>query len=113
VRAGLILGLALGLTGGLSWGATLRLDAGRVFDVRDFGARGDGRTNDTAPIQAALDGAASVLKIGDNAGDHDHINPRGALRYDVSALSTTRAPAHNLAYRRVNDAIARRSYNCP
>ena len=33
---------------------------GRVFDVRGFGARGDGATKDTAAIQAAIDAAAKA-----------------------------------------------------
>ena len=41
--------------------ATLALTAGaRVYDVREFGAAGDGRTKDTAAIQKAIDAAAGA-----------------------------------------------------
>lgn len=41
--------------------AALLSNAGAgVFDVRDFGAAGDGRTPDTAPIQRALDACADA-----------------------------------------------------
>lgn len=39
----------------LAAGGEVERAQGRVYDVVDFGARGDGRTNDAAAIQAAID----------------------------------------------------------
>ena len=40
--------------------AALPAQAEQVFSVYDFGARGDGKHNDTASIQAAMDRAAAA-----------------------------------------------------
>ncbi|MBZ5585539.1 MAG: glycoside hydrolase [Acidobacteriia bacterium] len=51
---------------------------GKVFDARDYGAVGDGRTLDTAPIQRAIDAAA--------AAGGAQVLLRGGRKYLVSTL---------------------------
>ena len=69
---------ALKLAGAAALGAALRLRTQpRVFDVRDYGARGDGVTLDTAAIQKAIDAAAA------SAGQ---VLLRGGKKYLVSTL---------------------------
>ncbi|HEY5541631.1 MAG TPA: right-handed parallel beta-helix repeat-containing protein [Candidatus Binatia bacterium] len=47
---------------------------GKVINVRDFGAKGDGRSDDTKPIQAAIDAAAQDATIKFPAGDYSVAN---------------------------------------
>ncbi|MEO7413687.1 MAG: glycosyl hydrolase family 28 protein, partial [Opitutaceae bacterium] len=53
--------------------------ARRVFDVRDYGAVGDGTAPDTAAIQRAVDEAAS-------AGKNSQVLLRGGKRYLIGSL---------------------------
>ena len=50
----------------------------RIFDVRDYGAKGDGTTLDTAAIQRAIDEAA--------AAGSAQVLVRGGKRYLIGAL---------------------------
>jgi pectate lyase-like protein len=47
---------------------------GKVINVRDFGAKGDGRSDDTKPIQAAIDAAAKGATIKFPPGDYSVAN---------------------------------------
>ncbi len=77
--------------------ATLHAAEPGVFNVRDFGARGDGQTDDTAAFQKALDAAGA-------AGGGTVFAPRGNYRFagrlNVPDAVTLRGvwesvPAHN------------------
>lgn len=89
--------LAITLAGlGVGWAATLPGKPG-TYNVRDYGAKGDGKTDDTAAFQKALNAAA-------RAGGGVVYAPRGNYRFaghlNVPSAVTLRGvwesvPAHN------------------
>lgn len=58
------------LSGCLAVAMSLSVQAGQVFNVRDFGAKGDGQTFDTAAIQQALDACTNGGTVRFPAGDY-------------------------------------------
>ena len=69
---------ALGIAPALAVAARLRAQT-RIFDVRDYGAKGDGVTLDTAAIQRAIDDAAA-------AGNRAQVLVRGGKQYLIGTL---------------------------
>jgi len=73
----------------------------RAFDVRDFGAKGDGKTLDTAAIQEALDACGKAgggivrLAPGTYLSRPIYLRDKTTLRLDVGAkLQATDEPGH-------------------
>jgi len=71
------------------WGPTINtaLAGDHTINVRTFGATGDGVTNDTAAIQAAID-AANAVYVASGTGGVVYIPP-GEYALDASALTET------------------------
>ena len=73
----------------------------RTFDVREFGAKGDGKTIDTAAIQQALDASGKAgggivrLKPGTYLSQPIYLRDKTTLQLDAGAkLLATDEPAH-------------------
>ncbi len=78
-----------------------RAENTRVFDVREFGAKGDGKTIDTGAIQLALDASGKAgggvvrLKSGTYLSQPIYLRDKTTLQLDAGAiLLATDEPAH-------------------
>jgi polygalacturonase len=86
---------------GLTLTCSSRAETLRVFDVREFGAKGDGRTPDTMAIQQALDAAGKAgggvvrLNPGTYLSQPIYLRDKTTLQLDAGAiLLATDEPAH-------------------
>jgi len=86
---------------GLTLTGSSRAENLRIFDVREFGAKGDGKTQDTMAIQQALDAAGKVgggvvrLKPGTYLSQPIYLRDKTTLQLDAGAkLLATDEPAH-------------------
>jgi polygalacturonase len=75
-----------------------------VYSVRDFGAKGDGKTLDTAAINRAIDSAAKAgggtvfFPAGDYLSVSIHLKSNIALYLDQGATIVAATPSGNMKY---------------
>ena len=78
--------------------------AAGVYDVRDFGARGDGKALDTAAINRAMDAAASAgggtvrLPAGEYRSTSVHLRSNVTLEIGAGATLIAAAPGNGVGY---------------
>lgn len=70
-----VLGPTVPAEGRIGLSSTQYLYNNRVYNVRDFGATGDGNTDDTIAIQAALTAAATRTQAGRSGGGTVYVPP--------------------------------------
>lgn len=93
----------LGLFAIFAFSAGLALAESRSFNIRDYGATGDGRTIDTAAINKAIDAAAAAgggtvyFPAGTYASYSIHLKSHIVLRLDAGATILAAEPSADLS----------------
>jgi hypothetical protein len=82
---------ALGVAGGASFGSIALADAPSVFDVRSFGAVGNGREVDSPAVNKAIEAAAEAGGRGGSQAAGPEVARRGLAHWRIDEQITNKS----------------------